>query len=215
MVFQAIRDIESMSNISAFETYSIYTALKLHFTSNDYNFFTYNGKINTSINAFENRKDKWHFTKLSRKFSNKEGCIDFLVANFLEDDKVWVGTLLTEEADGIFKQRQKVIQSLSYTFENDCNLLFANVTNPNELLKIIDGEHPLLLKKTMQNVIQIETLCILAKILGFLPMWNSKITDTIIWPLWQSKVIKYSPFIQFDEAKKRRILKNSISFQHS
>jgi hypothetical protein len=201
--------------MTGYEVFCLYQSLKLHFTQDSYDFFKYQGKSKVTIESFENRKDKWHFTKLSRKFSNKEGCIDFLVANFLEDDKVWVGTLLTEEADGIFKQRQKVIQSLSYTFENDCNLLFANVTDPNELLKVIDGEHPLLLKKTMQKVIQIETLCILAKILDFLPMWNSKITDTIIWPLWQSKVIKYSPFIQFDEAKKRRILKNSISFQHS
>lgn len=199
--------------MTAYEVFCLYQSIKLHFTQDSYNFFKYQGKSKVTIESFENRKDKWHFTKLSRKFSNKEVCIDFLVANFLEDDKVWVGTLLTEEADAIFKQRQKVIQSLSYTFENDCNLLFANSTDPNELLKVTDGEHPLLLKKTMQKVIQIETLCILAKILGFLPMWNSKIADTIIWPLWQSKVIKYTAFLPVDMIKYKMLLKKVLSIK--
>lgn len=199
--------------MTGYEVFCLYQSLKLHFTQESYDFFKYQGKSKVTIESFENRKDKWHFTKLSRKFLSKEDCISFLVANFLENDKVWVGTLLTEEADAIYKQRQKVIQSLSYTFENDCNVLFENVNDPNELLKVIDGEHPVLLKKTMQKVIQIETLCILAKVLGFLPMWNKKIADTIVWPLWQLKLIKYTAFLPSDMIKYKLIMKKALNIK--
>ena len=57
--------------MTGYEAFGIYQALKLHFTTDSYDFFKYNGKTNVSVNAFENRKDKYHFYKLSRKYSNK------------------------------------------------------------------------------------------------------------------------------------------------
>lgn len=85
--------------MTGYETFEIYQALKLHFTSDSYDFFKYNGKTNVSVTAFENRKDKYHFYKLSRKCTNKDDLINFIVANFVEDEKSWVGNLLMEEAD--------------------------------------------------------------------------------------------------------------------
>ncbi len=98
--------------MTGYETFGIYESLKLHFSKDTYDFFKYNGKTNHSVQSFENRKDKYHFYKLSRKYTNKDALIDFLVANFLEDDKTWVGKLLEEDADIRYRNRQKVIQSL-------------------------------------------------------------------------------------------------------
>ena len=97
--------------MTGYETFGIYESLKLHFSKDTYDFFKYNGKTNHSVQSFENRKDKYHFYKLSRKYTNKDALIDFLVANFLEDDKTWVGKLLEEDADIRYRNRQKVIQS--------------------------------------------------------------------------------------------------------
>ncbi len=57
--------------MTGYEAFSIYHTLKLHFTS-DYDYFKYNGKCNISPTTFENRRDKYHFYKLSRKYPNKE-----------------------------------------------------------------------------------------------------------------------------------------------
>ena len=46
-----------------------------------YDFFKYNGKTNVSVTTFENRKDKYHFYKLSRRLAQKEDMINFIVAN--------------------------------------------------------------------------------------------------------------------------------------
>jgi hypothetical protein len=197
--------------MTGYEVFCLYQSLKLHFSQESYDYFKYQGKSRVTIESFENRKDKWHFSKLSRKFNNKDECIDYLVANFLENDKVWVGTLLTEEAEAIYRQRQKVIQSLSYTFENDCVHLFGDSVDPNVIIRVTDGEHPVLLKKTMQKVIQIETLCILNSILQFLPMWKSRISDSIIWPIWQLKMTKYAAFLPSDMIKYKLILKKVIA----
>jgi hypothetical protein len=197
--------------MTGYEVFCLYQSLKLHFSQESYDYFKYQGKSRVTIESFENRKDKWHFSKLSRKFNNKDECIDFLVANFIENDKVWVGSLLTEEADAIYRERQRVIQSLSYTFENDCTRLFDTGEDPNSIIKSIDGEHPVLLKKTMQKEVQIETLCILNSILQFLPMWKKRINDTIIWPIWQMKMLKYAAFLPSDVVKYKLILKKVIT----
>jgi hypothetical protein len=196
--------------MTGYEAFGIYQALKLHFTTDSYDFFKYNGKTNVSVTAFENRKDKYHFYKLSRKYTNKEDLINFIVANLVEDETSWVGNLLTEEADNNFRKRQKVIQSLSYTFENDCKDLFDDCKEPNELLST-NGDYPILLTKTLQKDIQIETLCLLNQILNFLPMWNKKITDTIRWPEYRRKLLKYASFLPKDSVKYKLILKGLIS----
>ena len=195
--------------ISGYEAFGLYQSLKLHFTTDSYDYFKYNGKTNVTVTAFENRRDKYHFYKLSRKYTNKEDLINFIVANLVEDEKSWVGTLLQEEADMNFRKRQKVIQSLSYTFENDCKVIFEGCTNPNQAL-MTDGDYPLLLTKVLRKEVQIETLCILNQILGFFPMWTDKINDTIRWPAYRQKCMKYASFLPQDSVKYKLILKKVI-----
>lgn len=196
--------------ITGYEAFGIFQALKLHFTSDSYDFFKYNGKSRVSVDAFENRKDKYHFYKLSRRLTNRDELIMFIVANFVQNENIWVGDLLTEESETIYRQRQKVIQSLSYIFENDCRKLFDKIDNPNEFLKVTNGEYPILMTKVLQRDIEIETLCIMNKILGFMPSWNNKIEDTIRWPLFYRKVIKFSEFLPKDVTKFKMILKKVI-----
>ena len=196
--------------MTGYEAFGLYESLKLHFAKDSYDFFKYNGKTNISITAFENRKDKYHFYKLSRKFSNRDELISFIVANLIEKDNLWVGDLLGEEADIRYRNRQKVLQALSYEFTGDLNNLFDEVTDPNDLIRVNGGDYPKLLTKTLQKEIKIETLCIMAKILGFLPMWNKKISDTIRWPELSRKITKYTAFLPQDMIKYQLILKKKI-----
>ena len=197
--------------MTGYEAFSLYESLKLHFTKDSYDFFKYNGKTRVSVQSFEIRKDKYYFYKISRKYPNKDNLIDFLVANFVTDENIWVGKLLEEEAHSRYLARQKVIQSLSYIFENDCKLIFEDCKlNPNALLET-DGDYPILLTKTLQKDIQIETLCILNALLNFLPMWTKKIADTIRWPTYRQKIVKYAAFLPQDSVKYKLILKKVIT----
>lgn len=197
--------------ITGYEAFVLYQAIKLHFTTDSYDFHKYGGKSKISIDAFERRKDKYQFYKLSRRLQNKVELINFLVANFVEDDNVWVGYLLEESSETIYRQRQKVIQSLSYSFQSDCEKIFNDVENPNAILQSESGDYPALLTMSLRREIQIETVCILNDMLNFLPMWARKISDDIRWPQYRRKIVKYSPFIQYDKEKFKLLLKKVLA----
>ena len=195
--------------MTGYEAYELFQALKRHFTQEKFDFFKYHGHINTSKEAFENRKDKWHFYKLSRKFGTKQELTDFLIANFLDNENIWVNNLLVEEADIRYIEYRKVMQSLAYTFENDCISIFEGCDDPNSLL-VTNGDYPILLTKALRKEIHIQTLVLLNNILGFVPMWSKTITDTIRWPNYHMKMLKIASFLPQDSVRYKLILKKVL-----
>ena len=55
--------------------------------------------MRVTLDAFENKKDKYHYYKLSRKKDNKKDLEDFIVANLMDTPEMWVGGLLDASAD--------------------------------------------------------------------------------------------------------------------
>ena len=197
--------------MTGYEAYGIFTALKLHFNKEKYDYFKYDGKVRVTLDAFENKKDKYHYYKLSRKKDNKKNLEDFIVANLMDTPEMWVGGLLDASADAKYLERRKVNQSLSYFFENDCKKLFNMVDSPDDLVKVPDGDYPLLLKMVKQREVEVETLCLLNRIGNFMPMWTKKITDTIVWPSYRLRYLKYAAFMPQDDVKYKLILRKVIN----
>lgn len=197
-----------MTDNTGFAAFAMYNALKLHFTSDSYDYFKYHGKTNVSKQTFSTRKDKYYFYKLSRKYGIDE-LKNFYVANFISGNDKWVGNMLQDGEDNYTKWL-KTQQSLTYTFENDIVWMLEKVTNPNDMLIGRKNEFPLLLQHTMSGTIHIETLTIMDDIMNFIPMWNKEIYDDIIWPTWSRKIEKYKPFIHYDKDKFKQILKEKI-----
>ena len=194
---------------SGFSAFAIFNAIKLHFTSDSYDFFRYNGKSNVTKQNFANRKDKYSFYKLSRKYKNEE-LMNFYIANFLVKDVNWIGDITGVEGEENYKMWQKRNQSLNYRFKEDIMYLMGKVSISSDMIKVKDGQYPLLLNETMQGSVTIETLSILNHMMGFFEMWNKKISDTIIWPTWKRKCEKYTPFIHYDESKYKETFKEAI-----
>ena len=196
--------------MTGYEAFGLYESLKIHFSKDSYDFFKYNGKTNVSVNTFENRRDKYHFYKLSRKYQQKDDLVAFIVANLLEKDNLWVGDLLNESAEVNYRKHQKVLQALSYEFSNDLAKIFDGIDNPNDIVKVVDGEYPILLTKLNRKEVAIETVVILNKILNFLPMWEKKVADTIVAPNQFRRIRKYASFLPQDVVKYKLILKKAI-----
>jgi hypothetical protein len=191
------------------EAFNVYNAIRLHFTSKTYSYFKYNGKTTISPESLHTRKDKYIFHKLARKYTDIDDLIDVLVCVFLKKDKIWVGDLLTKETEEYLEDFKKTFQSISYIFESECKLIFGDVDNPNKMLTT-GGDYPELLKMAVRGDIHIETLCILNKILHFLPRWKSTITDDIVWPKYCMKVEKYSEFLPTDVTRFKMILRKIV-----
>jgi hypothetical protein len=198
-----------MMENSGFASYIMFHAIKQHFTTKSYDFFKYNGKIKLNQDHFMKDKCKYSYYKLSRKYDLDE-LRDFLVANFIDREIKWVGDITNEEGEASYFKWKKRNQSLTYIFTENVECLFDKVNKPDELLRIRSGNFPLLLQMTMQGSIEVETLCILNDIMKFLPMWDKKVDDDIIYPEWSRKIIKYTPFIHFDKDKYTNIVKQKI-----
>ncbi|MCX8008813.1 MAG: hypothetical protein N3A54_03880 [Patescibacteria group bacterium] len=54
--------------MKAFEVYSMYLAVKLHFTSERYDYFLYNGHVSASLKAFDRRNDKYFFEYIAYNY---------------------------------------------------------------------------------------------------------------------------------------------------
>jgi hypothetical protein len=202
-----------MTENSGFAAYALWNALKLHFTSESYDYFKYNGKTNVSKQTFTINKSKYQFYKLSRKYDIEE-LKNFYIANFIQGKGDWVGDLL-QDGDENYIKWQKTQQSLTYTFENDIMYMFDSVDGAefwhiDDYFKPIDGGWPMLITKMMHDKISLETVCILVDILGCMPKWEKQITEDIIWPTHRRIIKKYTPFIQYDKEKFTKFLKEKI-----
>lgn len=197
-----------MNEIGGFDAYAMFNALKLHFTTN-YDYVRYSGKTRVNKDQFMLRKDKFQFYKLSRKYKYDE-LFGFFVANMLVNPKIWVGDLLSEDADSEYKLWQKTQQSLTYVFEQDLHKLFDMVNNPEDLLRVVDNEYPLLYNLYTQDAIQLETVIIMNDLLNFLPMWKKRVGDDLIFPDFVKSCEKYKPFLNYDKVKMVSILKRML-----
>jgi len=131
-----------MTENTGFAAYALWNALKLHFTSESYDYFKYNGKTNVSKQTFTTNKSKYQFYKLSRKY-NLDELKNFYIANFIQGKGDWVGDLL-QDGDENYTKWQKTQQSLTYTFENDIMYMFDSVDGAefwhiDDYFKHIDG----------------------------------------------------------------------------
>lgn len=186
------------STRDAYDIYVYYLALKRHFTSN-YDFHKYNGKVKANVMSFENRKDKFFFYKLSKKPDAK----NLILANMIVDPSIWIGDMLEDKAEQNHLEWLKRIQSLTRTFQLDLNE-FNDDFDSNIIVE--GGQHPRILQLYNQRRICLETLVILNGLTKCFRYWSKNISDTIVFPSINKLVNDYSPFLEYDKDKMRRIV---------
>jgi len=190
--------------VTGFEVYKMYLALKLHFTSDTYDYFQYGGNAKASQVSFDQRKDKFFFVKLSRKFKDFE-LREFFVANLTAEDKVYPATLVREGAKN-YADYIKRKESLSYHFKEDVATLHDTHNRFDDLFKV-EGVHPPLLKSFLGGRICLETLTIFNKLFQYVPQFDKQIKEEIVWKPLRNKVVKYDPFLHIDMGKYKQIVK--------
>ena len=190
--------------MTGFEVYKMFLALKIHFTSDTYDYFQYGGNAKASQVSFDQRKDKFFFVKLSRKFKDFE-LREFFVANLTAEDKVYPATLVREGAKN-YAEYTKRKESLSYHFKEDVATLHDTHNRFDDLFKV-EGVHPPLLKSFLGGRICLETLTIFNKLFQYVPQFDKIIKEEIVWKPLRNKVVKYDPFLPVDLGKYKRIVK--------
>ena len=91
--------------MTSYDAYRLYLAIKLHFTTPNYDYFRHNAKVNSSLNAFLKRNDRFFFHKLATKYG--DDLMMYFVSNFVDRPKTWVGDLVRADGDTIYNKWRK------------------------------------------------------------------------------------------------------------
>jgi hypothetical protein len=177
--------------MNGYEAYQTFQAVRLHFTSKDFDYFRYNGKTRTSLESFETKKDKYSYHKLARMY-NDHDLPYYIMCGFMEKDKTWIRDLLLEEPQERFKEWTKRQQSRMYLFKED--LCRIEEYEFGDIIRSVEGQNPELLNLVYQNEITTDTLLILDCLLNLLEAWDKKIDDDFIWKGFHRRMKKYKPF---------------------
>lgn len=191
------------------DCYKVYLSLRNHFTRKEYDYHKHCGKTRVKLETFYKRKDRFWFEKISRNKNDRE-IVDFFVSNFVsttDPQTVWIGNIVREGETHYTNWKRKV-QSLSYMFRGEIELLFSS-TDIDNVFYVDGNRHPIILKEHLNGNISIETMVILDKILGYKKDFDKKMIDPI-WETVSFKMQKYSPFLNIDVFSYKRVLKEVV-----
>lgn len=187
--------------------------MKQHFSTEKFDFFKYDGKVNAKQSTYETRNDFYFFESLGRKLTAIE-VKEYLLSNFVYSDspsKVWIGDIKRNGKDN-WSKWQKANQSLTYNFQQDLNTIAEVMEARNYAFNDLfacKGGHPPLLRLYIRKQITLETLIILDMVLKFVLSWDKRMDD----PLWSAlslKIRKYKPFLSLPVSKFKELIKQEF-----
>tara|TARA_A100001515_G_scaffold82624_1_gene65558 strand:- start:261 stop:857 length:597 start_codon:yes stop_codon:yes gene_type:complete len=191
-----------------FDAYRCYLSLKNHFTKDHYDYHKYRGKTRATVQAFYKRKDRFWFEKFARQKNDKE-VEEFFVSNFIystDPATMWIGEMI-KEGEGRYQEWKKKTQSLSYIFKEEVENVFDN-KKIDDMFDCSKG-HPPILKSYLGGDISLESMVIYDRIFDYGKDFDKRLKDPV-WETVSRKIKKYSPFLNIDVSRYKKILKEVI-----
>lgn len=146
-----------------YNLYLCFIALKNHFTTEEYDFLKYNGKIRGNKELFYKRNDYRLYRSLSAKLSQKD-TIPFLVSQFISFNNVSVSSILEQPllAQKKYLEWKERTMDLKLLYESDLKIISerSNYSWYN-LISQNDYDYPLLFKLVSSSTISPETYSLL------------------------------------------------------
>ena len=196
--------MDTTHNMSAYDCYREYLALKQHFTKPGYDYTKFNGKVRASVQSFDRRKDKLYFQKLA-KHEDPRGLI---VSNLVRDPKVWVKELAYGDlAEKTFREWQRRGQSMSYVLRQELQRLGEDL---DKALSCAGG-HPPLMRECMAGRVSIEVVVIVTGLTGCMGYWRSRLSGDPVAEGEMDRVEKLRPFVVYDADKCKKIVIDHFS----
>lgn len=191
--------------VDGYQAFRRYFSIKQHFESQKFNLFT-GSRIRYTKAAFDKRHDSKIFDGLA---------YDYLVgdlSNFFMANVVEGNTHVSEMTDLCFREWKAKMNALHYLFEEDLKIMRDIGVDFRELWKSISGGLPLAIQLLNGNHIKLETVCLVDLLTrgSIIEMLDEQITDKFIYPDIRNKIIKYQPFIRYDEKEFKNILKRYL-----
>ena len=201
--------------LKGIEVFQLYHAINLHFTSENYDYFQYNGKTSNITNLWYQRSDKMHFEKLGKYHSNTliKLFVSFLISQPDHSDK-WGKPILHHFNSTQFANWQGKMDALNKHFQNDMDTLISVCQQRNlkmeQLLKPRKQTHPLIIELLLADKLLLETVVIINELTKFVDKVDNKIDNDPVWNQNKHLIKKYQRFFNIDKPKYQQMFKQAI-----
>ena len=185
--------------MDGYSAFKLHHAINLHFNGT-YDCFKYNFKTNITEKTYWKRPDKFQLTKIGKRFKSKDDIILYFAAHQIAGNK-FRGDMIRDE--NTYTQFLKRIDSISYLFKNE---LEGISDNGFDTLLEIEETYPKIIHYYLEDMVSLETVCIVNRLTGFIEKANLKISETILWPDLYKKISKFQSFLKVDDSKMRKII---------
>jgi hypothetical protein len=211
-----------VQRIHGFDVYRNYLAMKLHFTTEKFDYFESGGKTNAKETTYQDRNDFWFFETLAKKHTAQE-IQELLLASFVlseETQKVWIGDIKSSGVSRYLVWKAQM-DSLTYTFSQDCDTMADSLEQGKCTFATLFGATlsesetrlPYSLRLLYKKEVSFHTFLICDQALDFIPHWDKYLRD----PLWEQtsfKIKKYKPFLSIPVNKFAKIIYNKLIVPH-
>lgn len=177
--------------MNEWDVYKRYVAIKTHFSNPKYNLAIYKEQTKLTPETFKKRNDFYVFKKVAKAFYTERECVQAIVANAYVNDSFWIGDVLTEEGQHIYRDLVKRTSNLEQTFMND----MASWAIKNDLFETFKPrkmQYPLIFEEVPAKI-SYETLLILNEIFDLFEKWNACYNDE----LWKHRIHKHMKYRYF------------------
>lgn len=186
----------------AFEVYQLYTSMRAHFSSKEYDFFKSEPKCVEE--TFSENKNYQYFLKISRSVP-----IDYLheyfLYNFLTDKNLWIVEMFHPQRKFNFNKWKSKLEQIEYMFDLDVDILIKILKTQNiKFDDLFDGKIivPYFMRLVLTKQIELETFMIMNELVNFFPEFekcmskNNPIENAnFIWKDLRFQCEKYMPFL--------------------
>lgn len=193
--------------------YMLYLMLKQHFNGK-YDVIKYNWVMRVSDAAYQKRRDKYFFEKLSDKHTLKELTLVFM-SNLVANQDAWIGDISDADAMSFYREYIGKLKRVKTVFEDDVKNIFyfskkVEVKTLNEIFEYNSKVQTSYIFKLLQsNVISFETFILLDSFLDIINKHDQQATD-LVWSNYSVKLNAYKKLLQVDRTEAKNLFIKTV-----
>ncbi|ARB06035.1 hypothetical protein fHeYen901_262 [Yersinia phage fHe-Yen9-01] len=205
---------DASRTVNGKSVYLLYLMLKQHFAGK-YDVIKYHWVMRISDQAYNKRRDKYFFEKLSDKYKLNELTLIFM-SNLVANQDAWIGEI--SDADALIFYREYIgrLKRMSTQFEDDIKNIyyfakkvevesFGDIFNYNAK---VDSSY--IFKLLQSNIISFETFILLDSFMGIINKHDEQ-TNNLVWSTYSTKLSAYKKLLEIDSSKAKQLFMKTIN----
>ncbi|AXN58277.1 DNA replication and recombination protein [Enterobacteria phage T6] len=193
--------------------YKLYLMIKQHMNGK-YDVIKYNWCMRVSDAAYQKRRDKYFFQKLSEKYKLKELALIF-ISNLVANQDAWIGDISDADALVFYREYIGRLKQIKFKFEEDIrNIYYFSKKVEVSAFKEIFEYNPkvqssYIFKLLQSNIISFETFILLDSFLNIIDKHDEQ-TDNLVWNNYSIKLKAYRKILNIDSPKAKNVFIESV-----